>query len=36
MCANDSTQQLYISREEATSPTAASEAIITTEVVDAK
>jgi hypothetical protein len=36
MCANGSTQQAYISREEATSPTAALEAIITTGVIDAK
>ena len=36
MCANGSTQRAYISREEATSPTAASEAIITTGVIDAK
>jgi hypothetical protein len=36
MCANGSTQRSYISREEASSPTAASEAIITTGVIDAK
>ena len=36
MCANGSTQRAYISREEASSPTAASEAIITTGVIDAK
>jgi hypothetical protein len=35
MCANGSTQWAYISREEVTSPTAASEAIITTGVIDA-
>jgi hypothetical protein len=35
-CANGSTQRSYISRDEATSPTAASEAIITTGVIDAK
>jgi hypothetical protein len=36
MCANGSTQRAYISREEATSPTVSSEAIITTGVIDAK
>jgi hypothetical protein len=36
MCADKSTQQAYISREEATSPTATSEAIITTGVIEAK
>ena len=36
MCANGSTQRAYILREEATSPTAASEAIITTGVIDSK
>ena len=36
MCANGSTQRAYISREEASSPTAASEAIITTGLIDAK
>jgi hypothetical protein len=36
VCANGSTQRAYISREEASSPTAASEAIITTGVIDAK
>jgi hypothetical protein len=35
-CANGSTQRAYIPREEALSPTAASEAIITTGVIDAK
>jgi hypothetical protein len=36
VCANGSTQRAYISREEASSPTAASEAIITIGVIDAK
>jgi hypothetical protein len=36
VCANGSTQRAYISREEASSPTAAPEAIITTGVIDAK
>jgi hypothetical protein len=36
MCANGSSQRAYISREEASSPTAASEAIITTGVIEAK
>jgi hypothetical protein len=36
MCANGSTQRAYISREEASSPTAASEAILITGVIDAK
>ena len=36
MCANGSTQQGYISHEEATSLAAGSEAVITTGVVDAK
>ena len=36
MCANGSTQQAQISREEATSLTAASESIITTGVIDTK
>jgi hypothetical protein len=36
MCANGSTQQVYISREEATSPTVSLEAIIATGVIDAK
>jgi hypothetical protein len=35
-CANGSTQRAYIPREEATSPTAATEAILITAVVDAK
>ena len=36
MCGNGSMQREYISRKEATSPTTALEAIITTRVVDAK
>ncbi len=36
MCANGSTQRAYISREQASSPTVSSEAIITTGVIDAK
>ena len=36
MCANGSSQRAYISREEVSSPTASSEAIITTGVIDAK
>jgi hypothetical protein len=36
MSANGSTQQAYISREEAASPTVWSEAIITTGLIDAK
>ena len=36
MCPSDSTQRAYISREEATSLNAASEAIITTGVIEAK
>jgi hypothetical protein len=36
MCANGSTQRAYISREEATSPTVSSKAIITTGVIDEK
>jgi hypothetical protein len=36
VCANESTQRAYISREEASSQTAASEAIVTTGVIDAK
>jgi hypothetical protein len=36
VCTNESTQRAYISREEASSPTAASEAIIMTGVIDAK
>jgi hypothetical protein len=36
MCANGSTQHAYIAREEASSPAAAPEAIITTGVIDAK
>jgi hypothetical protein len=36
VCANGSTQRAYIAREEASSPTAASEAIIITGVIDAK
>ena len=35
-CANGSTQREYIPREEATSPTAATEAILITGVLDAK
>jgi hypothetical protein len=35
-CANGSTQREYIDREEATSPTAATEAILITGVIDAK
>ena len=35
-CANGSTQKKYIAHEEATSPTAATEAILTTGVIDAK
>ena len=34
MCVNESTQWTYISSEEATRPTAASEAIITTGVIN--
>jgi hypothetical protein len=36
MCANGSSQRAYIAREDVSSPTAASESIITTGVVDAK
>jgi hypothetical protein len=36
VCANSSTQRAYIAREEASSPTAASEAILITGVIDAK
>jgi hypothetical protein len=36
VCANGSTQRAYIAREEASSPTAASEAILITGVIDAK
>jgi hypothetical protein len=36
VCANGSTQRAYMSREEASSPTAASEAILITGVIDAK
>jgi hypothetical protein len=36
VCTNGSTQRAYISREEASSPTIASEEIITTGVIDAK
>jgi hypothetical protein len=36
VCANGSTQRAYISREEASSPTTASEAITITGVIDAK
>ena len=35
-CANGSTQHAYIAREEATSPTAATDAILITGVIDAK
>jgi hypothetical protein len=35
-CANGSTQRAYIAREEATSPTAATDAILITGVIDAK
>jgi hypothetical protein len=35
-CANGSTQQTYIAREEAASPTAAKEAILITGVIEAK
>jgi hypothetical protein len=35
-CANGSTQREYIDREDATSPTAATEAILITGVIDAK
>ena len=34
MCVNGSTQQVYILREKEASPTAASEAIIATGVID--
>jgi hypothetical protein len=36
MCVNGSTQQTYIAREEATSPTAVTDAILITGVIDAK
>jgi hypothetical protein len=36
VCANESTQRAYMSREEASSPTAASEAILITGVIDSK
>jgi hypothetical protein len=36
VCANGSTQQAYIAREEASSRTAASETILITGVIDAK
>jgi hypothetical protein len=36
MCANGSTQRSYIAREDVSSPTAASEAILITGVIDAK
>jgi hypothetical protein len=36
VCANGSTQRAYITGEEASSPTAASEAILITGVIDAK
>jgi hypothetical protein len=36
MCANGSTQRIYIVREEATSPTAAADAILITGVIDVK
>jgi hypothetical protein len=36
VCANGSTQRAYIAREEASSPTAASEAILITGVIGAK
>jgi hypothetical protein len=35
-CPNGSTQRAHIAREEASSPTAASEAIIATGVIEAK
>eukprot|EP00957_Ditylum_brightwellii_P153598 11689568-Ditylum_brightwellii.AAC.1 len=35
-CANGSTQCTYISKEEATSPTAATESVILTAAIDAK
>jgi hypothetical protein len=35
-CSNGSTQREYIDREDATSPTAATEAILITGVIDAK
>lgn len=35
-CANGSTQQSYIEREEAASPTAATDSILITAVIDAK
>eukprot|EP00957_Ditylum_brightwellii_P065572 4973569-Ditylum_brightwellii.AAC.1 len=35
-CANGSTHQSYISKEEATSPTAAIEAVLLTGVIEAK
>ena len=35
-CATGSTQQSYITREEATSPTAATEAVLITGVIEAK
>jgi hypothetical protein len=36
MCANGNTQRTYIAREEATSPTAATDAILITGVIEAK
>ena len=36
ICSNGSTQQAYIFREEAASPTAASESISTTGLIDTK
>jgi hypothetical protein len=36
VCANGSTQRAYITREEASSPTATSKAILITGVIDAK
>ena len=36
MCANGSSQRAYIAREDVWSPTATTEAIITTGVIDAK
>ncbi len=36
MCANGSSQRAYIAREDVSSPTATTEAIITTGVIDAK
>eukprot|EP00957_Ditylum_brightwellii_P197453 15044113-Ditylum_brightwellii.AAC.1 len=35
-CANGSTQRTYVSKEEATSPTAVTESVILTAAIDAK